>query len=284
MGRRLARGALVGLLAVAFAGVALEGGLQLVAWLLVSRRGAGEPVLATAPVVVYGDSTPYGLGNEVRFSDEIARLGHVVVANRSWPGLNSTQVARIVHHDLATASPRVLIVMAGVNDGWNIDDVPSALLGNAATWRRRLPRLRTLRLLGLGFGGWSRREETARLLPSASVRRIQSASYRSISADARAKNAEVLFLGYQAEGYNRVADLAEDVLRTEHGDRLVTLRDLFMHDGERRMVQADHFHPTDDGQRAIAGRVLEALRARGWLRDAGRDGAASVADLYAGSG
>lgn len=278
MWRRLGRGALLVLLAVALAGALLEGALQLAARLVVSRRADDEAALVTTPLVVYGDSTPYGLGNELRFSDEIARQANVAVANRSWPGLNSTQVARIVHDDLASASPRVLIVMAGVNDGWNIEDVPSALLGNAAGWRQKLPRLRVLRLIGLGVGGWSRREETARLLPSEGIRRIQSASYRSIMADARAKNAEVLFLGYQAEGYNHVGDLAEEVLRAEHGDRLVSLRDLFMVDGERRMIQADQFHPTDDGQRAIAARVLEALRARGWLRDPARAGdATSVA-------
>jgi len=265
MWRRLGRGALLLLLAVALAGALLEGALQLAARLMASHRADDETTLATAPLVVYGDSTPYGLGNDVRFSDEIARQGNVVVANRSWPALNSTQVARVVHDDLATAAPRVLIVMAGVNDGWNIDDVPSALLGDAAGWRQKLPPLRILRLIGLGVGGWSRREETARLLPSEGVRRIQSASYRSIVADAQAKHAEVLFLGYQAEGYNHVGDLAEEVLRAEHGDRLVSLRDLFMVDGERRMIQADQFHPTDEGQRAIAARVLEALRARGWL-------------------
>jgi lysophospholipase L1-like esterase len=282
MRRRIGRGALLALVAVVLAAVVLEGTLQIVARVVASHRGDDDGTLGSAPIVVYGDSTPYGLGNDVRFADEIARLGDVVVANRSWPGLNSTQVARIVHQDLASISPRVLIVMAGVNDGWNIEDVPAALLGNAARMQRRLPRLRVVRLFRLGLeaglgghgldsnvvSGWSDREETARLLPAEAIRRIQSASYAAMLRDADARHAEVLFLGYQAEGYNHVGDLAEDVLRSEHADRLVALRDLFVDHGERRMIQADQFHPTDDGQRAIATRVLAALRARGWLDDA----------------
>jgi lysophospholipase L1-like esterase len=294
MGRRLTRGAALVVLAVLVAVAALELGLQLAARLLAPRRTI-DASLAYAPLVVYGDSTPYGLGNQVRFSDEIAREAGVAVANRSWPALNSTQVARIVHDDLATAAPRVLIVMAGVNDGWNVEDVPSELLGPAARWRQRLPRLRTLRLLALGLDaglgrgefdaavgdGWSRREETARLLTPDAIRRILSSSYSSIIADARAHGAEVLFVGYQAEGYNHVGDLAEQVLRAEHGDRLVSVRDLFVDgNGERRMIQDDAFHPTDDGQRAIARRVLEALRSRGWL--AGATGSNADADSTAG--
>jgi lysophospholipase L1-like esterase len=83
--------------------------------------------------------------------------------------------------------------------------------------------------------------------------------------DTRARGAEVLFLGYQAEGYNHVADLAEEVLRADHPDRTVHLRDLFLKDGERWMIQPDNFHPTDEGQRAIAARVVDELSARGWL-------------------
>ena len=281
MWRRVGRTFVAAVLAVVLAALLLEGVLEVAARVVGSRRAGEVPV--TAAIIVYGDSTPYGFGNEVRFSDEVARAGGVAVANRSWPGLNSTQVARIVHEDLGAASPRIMIVMAGVNDGWNIEDVPSALLGAAASWRQRLPRLRTLRLLAIGRNaglgrteydtadapGWSRREETARLLPNESIKRIQSASYAAIRADAGARGTHVLFLGYQAEGYNHVADLAEEVLRTEHGDAYVPLRDLFVVDGVRRMIQADEFHPTDDGQRAIAKRVLESLQERNWLRELG---------------
>lgn len=278
MWRRISRALLVALLGLVVAVVVLEGALQLAARVVGSRRGQGE-ALGTASIVVYGDSTPYGLGTKVRFSDEIAREAGVVVANRSWPGLNSTQVARIVHEDLGAASPHIVLVMAGVNDGWNLEDVPGDLLGDAASWRQRLPRLRTLRLLSIGLGaglgkseldaanvrGWSHRQETARVLPRERVARIQSASYASIASDARTRGVKLLFIGYQAEGYNRIGDLAEEVLRAEHGDAFVALRDLFFVDGERRMTQEDQFHATDDGQRAIAQRVLVTLRDRGWL-------------------
>lgn len=279
MSRRWTRRALLLLFTALFTIAALEGALRLVARVVAARRD--DLARATnAALVVYGDSTPYGLGNTVQLSGLLARELGLPVGNRSWPGLNSTQVAHLVHDDLARTSPRVLIVTAGVNDAWNLEDVPGALLGDAARMRRWLPRLRTVRLLTLGFAaglggygiessvasGWSLRDATARLLPASAIRRIQSASFASITSDAAAHGAKVLYLGYQAEGYAGVGDLAEDVLRAEHGDELVPVRDLFVDGGgHRRMLQEDHFHPDDDGQRAIAGRVVEALRARGWI-------------------
>jgi lysophospholipase L1-like esterase len=279
--RKTARGAVLILLAAVLAGLALEGALQVAARLTRPRRGEDPALLATAPIVVYGDSTPFGLGNTVAFPAEIARRTSIPVANRSWPALNSTQVARIVHEDMTHATPRVVLVMAGVNDGWNLEDVPGPLLGEAARWYDGLPRLRILRLLTIGIEaglgrneyesatglGWGRREETARLLRTAEVRRILEGSFRRIRSDASAQGAEVLFLGYQAEGYNHVGDLAEDVLRTEHADRFVPMRDLFWQEGERRMIQPDNFHPTDEGQQEIATRVIAALESRGWLAD-----------------
>jgi len=279
MARRFTRTALVILLAIIVAVVALEASLSIAARFATTRDVDEEGRFGIAAIVVYGDSTPYGLGNTIRFSDEIARHTGAVVANRSRPGLNSTQVARIVSDDLAGHTPAIVVVMAGVNDGWNLEDVPSALLGSSARWYHDLPRLRTLRLFTIGIEaglsrreldsaasrGWSRRDETARLLSNDSVGRIQSASYRSIVDAALPRGVKVLFMGYQAEGYNHVGDLAEDVLRTEHGDLLLRLRDLFWQGGERRMIQPDQFHPTDEGQRAIGARVSDELRSRGWL-------------------
>jgi lysophospholipase L1-like esterase len=282
--RKTARAALVALLGVVLAVAALEGALQVATRLVAPRRGQAA-ALASAPIVVYGDSTPFGLGVETPFPAEVARSASIEVANRSWPGLNSTQVARILHQDLEATAPRIILVMAGVNDGWNLEDVPGDLLGEAASWYQHLPRLRILRLLTIGIEaglgrdefesatgkGWERRDETARLLGTDAVRRILQRSFRSIRADADARDAEVLFLGYQAEGYNHVGDLAEQVLRDEHPDRFVPLRDLFWQDGVRRMIQPDNFHPTDEGQRAIASRLIEELDARGWLATVRRD-------------
>jgi len=127
MSRRWTRRALLLLFAVVFAGATLEGALRLVARVVAARRDA----LATATnpaLVVYGDSTPYGLGNALHLSDLLARAVGVPVGDRSWPGLNSTQVAHLLHDDLARTSPRVLVVMAGVNDAWNLEDVSGAAL------------------------------------------------------------------------------------------------------------------------------------------------------------
>jgi len=279
MWRSVARAALLGLLALSVALAALELSLEVASRWLGSRRAGDRGALAAATIVVYGDSTPYGLGNDVSFPVEVSRRIGVPVANRSWPGLNSTQVARILAEDLQSISPRVVIVMAGVNDGWNLEDVDPSLLGESARWYQSLPRLRTLRLLAIGLEaglgeneyeaavarGWNRREETARLLKTDAIRRILTTSYRRMDEAARARGAEILFLGYQAEGYNHVGDLAEEVLRADHPDRTVHLRDLFVKDGERTMIQPDQFHPTDAGQLAIASRLVDELRKRGWV-------------------
>ncbi|HEY8517280.1 MAG TPA: GDSL-type esterase/lipase family protein [Candidatus Binatia bacterium] len=292
MRSRAARWALLGLVAVVVTIAALEIALEVASRWGAPRRSFDAQALARAEIVVYGDSTPYGLGNRISFPSEIERRTGVPVANRSWPGLNSTQVSRILDEDLATVAPRVVIVMAGANDGWNLEDVPVELLGASARWYHRLPRWRVVRLAAIGLEaglgrtaydsamarGWGRREETARLLSNDALRQILAASYRRMREAATARGAEILFVAYQAEGYNRVADLAEDVLRAEHADRVVHLRDLFLTaDGERRMIQDDAFHPTDDGQRAIAARVLDELVRRGWVEasTAGSVGASS---------
>jgi lysophospholipase L1-like esterase len=285
MWRSVARAALLGLLALSVALATLELSLEVASRWPGSRRAGDGGALAAATIVVYGDSTPYGLGNDVSFPVELSRQSGVPVANRSWPGLNSTQVARILAEDLQSISPRVVIVMAGVNDGWNLEDVDPSLLGESARWYQSLPRLRTLRLLAIGLEaglgeneyeaavarGWNRREETARLLKTDAIRRILTTSFRRMDEAARARSTEILFLGYQAEGYNHVGDLAEEVLRAGHADRTVHLRDLFVKDGERTMIQPDQFHPTDAGQLAIASRLVDELRTRGWVPPRGPD-------------
>lgn len=276
---RIARRGLLLLLGLVVAGLAVEGILQLAARFAAPRRAARGAALAEARIAVFGDSTPFGLGNDLSFPDEIARRTGLPVANRSWPGLNSTQVAQILRQDLTAGSPAVVLVMAGVNDGWNLEEVPAPLLGKAARWYQALPPLRLVRLVAIGIEaglgrdayqaavptGWSRRDETARLLSTAALRQILATSYRDMRRFTLQTGAQLLFVGYQAEGANHVADLAEAVLRSEHADRFIPIRDLFWRNGARTMIQPDNFHPTDEGQRAIATRVLEDLQRRGWL-------------------
>src|SRR5262245_31786669 len=110
MRRSIGRAALLGLLALSVALVALELSLEVASHWLGSRRAGDRGALAAAPIVVYGDSTPFGLGNDVSFPVEVSRRIGVTVANRSWPGLNSTQVSRIMAEDLQSIAPRVVIV------------------------------------------------------------------------------------------------------------------------------------------------------------------------------
>jgi hypothetical protein len=231
-------------------------------------------------IAVYGDSTPFGLGAETSFPAEIARRTGLRVLNRSRPGLNSTQVARVLKEDLRFYRPRILLVMAGVNDGWNLEDVPLEMLGPAARWYRSLPALRTLRLLAIWWEvgsdgstyrtakvkGWSEREETARVLGNVRLRAILRGSLDSIFAMAKESDTRVLFVGYQAHGWNHVGDMAEDVARESHPESVLSTRHLFA-EGEHKMIQKDEFHPTTEGQRQIATLLIAELERRGWISE-----------------
>lgn len=200
--------------------------------------------------------------------------------NRSRPALNSTQVADLMERELGDGSPRVLVVMVGVNDAWNLADVDPELLGPLGAWRRWIPEPRLLRLLRIWAkagstdepsdgpkprrGDWSRREETGRVLGREGVARITRRSIERILALARRHGAEVVFVGYQAPGWNGSADAVGELLAAEQPGRFVEVRSLFA-GRDADLLQEDAFHPNDDGQRVIAARLREALAARGLL-------------------
>lgn len=228
----------------------------------------------TVELAVYGDSTPFGLGAETDFPREIARTLGTRVLNRSRPGLNSAQVVSVMQTDLDHYRPRILLFMAGVNDGWNLQAQPADLLGPAARWYQLLPQLRLARLAGIwweaGIGAsrldtgelWRARRETSRLLSNRDLRRLLESSYDRADALATSSGARLLFVGYQSSGWNEAGALAAEVLRDRFADRSVPLRDLF--DGRTDLLQEDRFHPTAQGQRLIADRIVGDLRRRGW--------------------
>lgn len=247
---------------------------------LESRRDPATAI-AGADLAVWGDSTPFGYRAGTSFPAEIARATGARVVNRSRPALNSTQVARVVAEDLREGAPRAMLVMVGVNDAWNLAGVEPEQPGLRGRLRALVAGSRLRRLLRIwwttarsegdlllaesrpGRGAWDRREENGRRFGSGGIARITRRNLESIAALAHAAGSDVLFVGYQAPGWNGSADAVDALLAREMPGRFVPTRDLFV-GRERDLLLDDAFHPNDEGQRLIAARVAQALAARGW--------------------
>jgi lysophospholipase L1-like esterase len=279
IGRRIARAGALVVASFLAAELALRAA-ALVAGERIDRLRPDASLLADADIAVYGDSTPFGLGAATSFPTELARLTGLKVVNRSRPGINSSQTYLILRDDLERYAPRIVLVMTGVNDVWNLADVDAQLLGPLGFWRQHLPELRLVRMARIwwtaGRGAsafetvkpeahaWGRRDETARQLPSDGARRITRANLEKIVVLTRAKGAKLLFLGYQAGGWNGSATRVDGLLAEHYADRFIDLASLFAGDGGS-LLQADGFHPTDEGQRRIAERIESELVKRGLI-------------------
>jgi lysophospholipase L1-like esterase len=278
-GRRIARAGAILVASILAAEFALRAA-ALVAGERIDRLRPDATLLADADIAVYGDSTPFGLGASTSFPVELARLTGLKVVNRSRPGINSSQTYLILRDDLERYAPRIVLVMTGVNDVWNLADVDAQLLGPLGFWRQHLPELRLVRMARIWWSAgrgasafeivkpeahaWGRREQTARRLPSEGARRITRTNLEKIAALASAKGAQLLFVGYQAAGWNGSATRVDALLTEHYGDRFIELASLFVGDG-RSLLQPDGFHPTDDGQRRIAERLQSELVKRGLI-------------------
>jgi len=140
------------LVGVAFAAVGLELVLQIVAFVLWSRRDA-EPVPVGDVVVCLGDSLTFGLGmpRQDAYPAQLeAKLRAVRpdwnVVNAGIPGQNSADVLGRLPDLLAKYEPEVVCVLIGWNDGWSR---PRALAPEEVGPARFPWRWRTGRLLAL---------------------------------------------------------------------------------------------------------------------------------------
>lgn len=108
----------------------LEGGLQIVAW-LVQRTTRGELpsswVTGNVRVLCIGDSNTYGLYLERHETypsqlealwNERIESSQLEVLNLGFPGTNSSRVVRDFPRLLETFAPDIVILMVGVNDFW----------------------------------------------------------------------------------------------------------------------------------------------------------------------
>jgi lysophospholipase L1-like esterase len=262
-------------------------------------------LLENADVAVYGDSTPFGFGANTSFPAELARRTGLVVVNRSRPAINSAQTFLIMRDDLARYSPRIILVMTGVNDAWNLADVDHELLGRFGGWRQSVPELRLWRLVRIwlttGPGasafetvepdsrGWRRREEIARALDPGRMGEITRRSLARIAELAVAHGAEVIFVGYPTPGWRGSATRVNEILAREYPGRWVETRSLLVGeggggvgrgDGDRAgsqgggagaLILPDAFHPTDAGHVLIAERIAGELVRRGLVTLKGLD-------------
>ena len=296
-GRRLFRAVAVAAAVAVATLVAAELALRaaaLVAGERIERLRDDPALVADADVAVYGDSTPFGLGANTSFPAELARATGLRVVNRSRPALNSSQTLLVMRDDLERFRPRLVVVMTGVNDVWNRADLdPDLLPPEEARWRR-LPELRLLRLariwLRAGPGasafesvepdrrGWREREPApARRFDADAIAATTGVVLARIVELARAKGIDLLFLGYQAPGWNGSADAVDELLARDHGDRTVALRPLFEGEGAK-MILPDAFHPTDEGHRRISERLRDELETRGLPARGDRGGGDAAGD------
>ena len=278
------RRAVVGcLLVLALTLVGLETALRFAAYLAEDRIEAKRDAatfVGTADVAVYGDSTPFGLGNERSFPTVLAESTNLSIANRSKPGINSNQALVILRDDLARFTPRCVIVMVGVNDVWNLDDVSPDLLPPGQHWQLGLRGLRLWRMARLWWyagqafervKGQGFQRDRAESYKDTDTESISRHGIRGIHAVATEHGGRILFLGYPRHGWNAGADRVERIIDQEFPDDYLRIRDAF---ADRAWFQRDGFHVTDDGQVLIAKLVEAEMARRGWVQKMpGRGGA-----------
>lgn len=194
VGRRLRLGRALGLASGLLLAtlLCLEGILQLGS-LFVHGRGGAWRAGARVRVLCVGDSHTYGTGvkREESYPGQLQRLlderspGRYSVLNLGIPGLSTTQLRHRVPTWLARYEPDVLVVWAGVNNGWNTaetGEASSGLLEDLDRWllRSRVYKLarvwlhdRSLeRVVGSGAAGQAPRVEWDRRLAPGKVRRF----------------------------------------------------------------------------------------------------------------
>jgi tetratricopeptide (TPR) repeat protein len=175
--RRWLRRGIALLLGLLLALVGLELSLRLAAvWMeaRMERRDRGGPAGEGTPEIwCLGDSFTYGLGVEDRRDAYPGQLQALLdeggprrmrVVNLGHPGMNSSEVADRLAERLREGTPRVALVLAGLNNFWNLAS-SSVFLGQRPrpSWVRRLRLYRLYRLLEgrlTGKTAWGPAEES----------------------------------------------------------------------------------------------------------------------------
>jgi lysophospholipase L1-like esterase len=179
--RRFAQNVLLVLLGLLLAVVTLELLLQGASFLLrnLGSRANVRSDSAERIILCVGDSHTYGAGvaesaaypaQLERYLNEVDPEGRYAVLNRGVPGMNSAQVAHLLPALIGELRPSLVVVWAGINNSWNLED-PGGIRdpGSGRSWRSLAMRSRLYRLwLSLEFRSdlqsMSDREALAELL------------------------------------------------------------------------------------------------------------------------
>ncbi len=299
-------------LAVALGVLVLVLGLELVlqaGHLLAVGRTVGieDP---DAPVILcLGDSHTYGAGvsADEAYPAVLERLireagGRAEVANLGAPGVNTSQVRRMLPGLLDRHEPMAVVVLAGVNNGWNrryqtwsdAEDGLEAPLGARA--RDFLEsEVRTVRLLRvllhrLNWAGspeeaakdrggraiLHRREEAWKVETAREGYERARRDLMAIVAMTRAAHAVPVLMTYVSdpeytfETPNRLLRQVADEMNAAIADNDRAIAPTFMEDGEwiaekRRRLFLPDMHPAAQGHELIAGNVFETLVEQGVL-------------------
>lgn len=283
----------------------LEFTLQLAHLLVRDRSGTAIPAGTSTPVILcLGDSHTYGAGvveedsYPARLQAKLTERGfHANVVNLGAPGYNTSQLRRGLPGWLETYSPDAVVVLVGVNNGWNrkdaawsdaADGLPVPLTTRAADFvKTRIRIVRTISIL-IHRLDWTRPpEESARDRDGKSIihHKQESRSVESkektyerarrdlvaIIAMAKAEHAAVVFMTYVTdpeftfETPNHLLREVAASMKVALADNDKALRPLLIRpDGSmdkaiRQELFLPDMHPNAKGHDRIAGNVMDVL-------------------------
>lgn len=303
------RTALKALISVLVFLIALEGALQ-IAHLVTSRR-APEDISADVPVILcLGDSHTYGAGVSedktypAHLESMLQQKGiEAKVVNLGAPGTNTSQIRRELPGLLNSYTPEIVVVLAGVNNGWNRrdqawSDIEEGLEVPVSTRARDwiFANVRTVRgadviLHRLKWAGppeeTSRdrsgnivihhRDEEKGLEPPERTYDRARRDLVAIIAACRAEHAQAVLMTYVSDPeytFETPNQLLREVaarMNTPISDNDKVLRPVLMKKGKldsearKKYFQPD-MHPTGEGYALIAAELLSTLEKSGLLK------------------
>jgi len=298
---KLARAGLACLALLAALELALQGGHAL------SKRRTGPPDPDAPVILCLGDSHTYGAGvaEDATYPWQLesmlrSRGSMVRVVNMGAPGMNTSQIRRELPGLLERYEPVAVIVLAGVNNGWNrMDQAWSDVQdGIEVSWSRRAldfltTRVRTVRaayviLHRLEWAG--ERREVARnrdgsfvlhrRKESWTVEELEDTYQRArrdlmhIVAMARAAHATPVLMTYVSDPEydfttpNRLLREVAASMKVPLADNDLAIRPMFdkeegMDRETRDKLFMQDMHPTREGYKEIAGNVMKTLDTAG---------------------
>ncbi|HET6201504.1 MAG TPA: GDSL-type esterase/lipase family protein [Planctomycetota bacterium] len=261
-------------------------------------------------IAALGDSVTFGFG--VREEDAFpavaaARLAsegggrEIEAVNAGVPGFTSLQGLRHLESRVLPLRPDLVTVLFGWNDGWRTAVPDAAWIGRLGGWRSLAESSRAFALGRRGLGFLRRRlGSPSAAPPRPTLPRVPpgefEANLRAIAEAARRSRAEALLLTLPASfGPDRPPDAyfredwtvprgeleplrlryAEAARRAAEATGALLVDCAVEVPSDPRLFFEDGYHPNAAGHRAIAERIVEAIRRSGKLGAAAQRGGSS---------